>query len=802
MSQLIDFIQNGDDTQTVQLLQQMEHDNSPLPQSEKLEFYHSTIYKAVIGGFTVIRVVNIIGKDLVVWPELADGSRFWSSKAAFPAFKQDDKTGMVVPAGDAATAVFQGTDVAVKVNLDVSNHKSSKHDWSLFETNPIDLQSALDSGASAMAAMAAHAGPPKGSKLIDTRKLQTPSHLLYHVTSKVTAPLGIKYTFSGRGWAPYIAAEMGQLSHDIRANTFTISMILPVGGSAVLGVLFRPGGWSMRYTMNMRSPASPGSLGILRLPAVPEKEFDWAAVLESVPRSALMQSGPDNVVRPPMVLFDKDPLPLVQRTCQQHGIKFTSPYFKPDATCVYKPEIKHDAARFKKLGQDIDFARMRDVHPHAELFVSSEGECIIHAKDINQGALGSCWLLSAIASCADSDPYLIYNIFSPRRVEDPTYGNCGAFTIRLYLNNKWRWILVDDFVAIDSSSRNPVFATSTDPREFWVTILEKAFASVVGCYQGIIGSLQGRRSPLGTYTSMIALTGCTRIIRHEVKSVEGVVKVIKEHRLDEESRFVMTCGTDGAKVGSSGLTPDHQYTIMSLNMKTNPHAPMGFIQLRNPWSTTKFNGDWSDGSSLWKKYPAFEEELQPFADDSGSFWMSIRDFVNYFDHLALCGPRNSFHSTLKAFKDFMVPSPLHVLADFYWAGGSSVTPEQYSSLMPRSVEYIRKLAAADKWSTDKDTIRPQLRGTSGGIVESRTIGFFRMGMAIWFKATRDLTMTIKFSTLENYGLLSMKDPSLTSESDEIMMKLEGGEEAVLFLMQKGWGVSGRFSYSKSFRYRQ
>lgn len=49
------------------------------------------------------------------------------------------------------------------------------------------------------------------------------------------------------------------------------------------------------------------------------------------------------------------------------------------------------------------------------------------------------------------------------------------------------------------------------------------------------------------------------------------------------------------------------------------------MQLRNPWGSTEWTGEWSDGSSLWN-----DETKAHFGwsnEDDGTFWMSITHLV-------------------------------------------------------------------------------------------------------------------------------------------------------------------------------
>ena len=60
-----------------------------------------------------------------------------------------------------------------------------------------------------------------------------------------------------------------------------------------------------------------------------------------------------------------------------------------------------------------------------------------------------------------------------------------AFCVQFYDNGEESVVIVDDLVP--TSHGTPTYGRSTNPKEFWVTILEKAYAKKYGSYSIIEG---------------------------------------------------------------------------------------------------------------------------------------------------------------------------------------------------------------------------------------------------------------------------------------------------------------------------
>jgi hypothetical protein len=63
----------------------------------------------------------------------------------------------------------------------------------------------------------------------------------------------------------------------------------------------------------------------------------------------------------------------------------------------------------------------------------------------------------------------------------------GALHFRFWIYGKWKDVVVDDYLPVDSNN-NLLFAKNRENKnEFWVALLEKAYAKVCGSYEALEG---------------------------------------------------------------------------------------------------------------------------------------------------------------------------------------------------------------------------------------------------------------------------------------------------------------------------
>lgn len=120
----------------------------------------------------------------------------------------------------------------------------------------------------------------------------------------------------------------------------------------------------------------------------------------------------------------------------------------------------------------ITWKRAYDVMPNKTLFGAG-----ISPDDINQGALGDCWFLSAASSIAEF-PGRMEKVFlnSKSALNRP-----GIYGVNLYTLGVPHTVIVDDYLPLNSENKTLFAAPGTD-KSLWVTILEKAFAKYYGNY--------------------------------------------------------------------------------------------------------------------------------------------------------------------------------------------------------------------------------------------------------------------------------------------------------------------------------
>ena len=247
--------------------------------------------------------------------------------------------------------------------------------------------------------------------------------------------------------------------------------------------------------------------------------------------------------------------------------------------------------------------------------------------NIRQGEyIGDCYFLSALGSLCEKYDYL-KNLIEKVIVNGMSVG----YRVKLNINGKWKYVLVDKyFPFIENNGNDNLCFGSSFKRELWVSLFEKAFAKISGCYARIgFGGKCGDAFDILTdaYSEFHQIAGIDN------KRKEELWEKLKKAK---EKNYVICAGTRKFSFLEKafyniGLIDCHAYTMINVYDKTIGKKRYQLVKLRNPWGEKEYNGDWSDKSSKWKEVENYKNEFE-FQDDKddGIFYMSYEHFLYYF----------------------------------------------------------------------------------------------------------------------------------------------------------------------------
>ena len=245
---------------------------------------------------------------------------------------------------------------------------------------------------------------------------------------------------------------------------------------------------------------------------------------------------------------------------------------------------------------------------------------VVSVDEIKQGDIGDCYFFSAVGALCEI-PYFFNKLFHIKlKTQEHIYG------VYFFLNGEWRLVLIDDYFPCIIENNIKKFAFSCSfKKEIWVSLLEKAWAKVNGCY-AMVGCGGFCYEAFDVLTE--AYTEHIYIIKDKKE------ELWKKMESSLKKKYPMTAGTPDDNqiflLDSTGLQYGHAYTIINIySVEIKPGEIERLVKLKNPWGNTEFNGDWSDKSKKWtpelKKICDFPGEY-----DDGIFYMSFNDFIEYF----------------------------------------------------------------------------------------------------------------------------------------------------------------------------
>jgi len=301
----------------------------------------------------------------------------------------------------------------------------------------------------------------------------------------------------------------------------------------------------------------------------------------------------------------------IKAGCLERGELFVDEEFPPDDGSLW----------FSERQYGIEWKR-----PHELVEEPSLMEGGGDRFDVNQGELGDCWLLAAMA-----------NLTMDKRVRarvvplDQSFSceYAGVFHFKFWQYGEWVDVVVDDY--LPTRNGELVLIHSDSKSEFWSALFEKAYAKLNGCYESLKGGT--------TCEAMVDFTGgCAEFFDMKDAPRDLFLIMLKAY---QRSSLIGCSMEPDANVYEArtnvGLVRGHAYSITKV-VKAKIETPrisgeMPLVRIRNPWGNeVEWNGAWSDGSAEWGYVPDEEKEnLGINFDNDGEFWMSYKDFRKYFD---------------------------------------------------------------------------------------------------------------------------------------------------------------------------
>jgi len=306
---------------------------------------------------------------------------------------------------------------------------------------------------------------------------------------------------------------------------------------------------------------------------------------------------------------------------------------------------------------------------------------LAHPRDVRQGAVGDCWLLSAISAVAEHEGIIAHLFRKTPRVSSRPLDTFNQYTVTLHDLSGPEWkpvdVVVDERLCSKANDSGILGSIPSRTGELWVCYLEKALAAHCGGWDEIDGGtcphawrlLLGCREVYtfkktrdnrwccyGTYDSVGKKWA--QLANSPHKGFQGLWPMAwpevggggdADLKVDNDEFFERMCHWDdadfilaaGSAPGSDkdtvkGIVQGHAYTILQCANDV-AGTDKDLIQVRNPWGHGEYTaGKWIDDGSGWNEYPQIKSALKPTVEDNGVFWMQDCEFFRHFETVYLC----------------------------------------------------------------------------------------------------------------------------------------------------------------------
>ena len=170
--------------------------------------------------------------------------------------------------------------------------------------------------------------------------------------------------------------------------------------------------------------------------------------------------------------------------------------------------------------------------------------------------------------------------------------------------------------------------------ELWVLLLEKAYAKLHGGYKTLTSGHPSQALADLSGQPLLSLSFSQPKVKELVKNGQLWTLLKGFH----EDGYLVAGASAGETMWKNEEEKEGLANGLAMNvLQVREAKGHKLIQLRNKWLNFEWDGDWSSQSPLWT------EEMQDLLSQNpsdGTFWISLKDFVEVFESLLVCRVRN------------------------------------------------------------------------------------------------------------------------------------------------------------------
>jgi hypothetical protein len=236
----------------------------------------------------------------------------------------------------------------------------------------------------------------------------------------------------------------------------------------------------------------------------------------------------------------------------------------------------------------------------------------------------------------------------------------------MYIRGRPYTVTIDDYLPVYNGGLIFEAANSGD-RNIWSALLEKAFAKVVGNYEGVNDGWQVESMRFFTGAPSYQYT----VSSYSATSIFSMIQSAFQRGFN--------VGCDTSSYSNYNLVTSHAYHVLGAYQVTGSNGGVvaNLYHVRNPWGMDYgYSGAWSDNGSAWTA--AYKAQV-PYVNNlyDGAFFVEATEFANAFYTFDINFIHDSWsHSYYEVVGDstgaqrtftFTLPSAqeLYISADFY-----------------------------------------------------------------------------------------------------------------------------------------